>query len=94
MFTSATSKSINLVAALALLAGQAAFLTSTAPEAKAELLAASTLPAAFAKGDRLVVAPKGTACSSQGWPYYEQGCQLDRSKPADAAPKIRIIALR
>ena len=93
MFTSATSKSINLVAALALLAGQTAFLTSTAPEAKAAPVAASA-PQALAKGDRLVVAPKGTACSSQGWPYYEQGCQLDRSKPADAAPKIRIIALR
>ena len=92
MFTSATSKSINLVAALALLAAQAAFLS--APEAKAQPLAGSALSQAFAKGDRLAVAPKGTACSSQGWPYYEQGCQFDRSKPADAAPKIRIIALR
>jgi hypothetical protein len=47
-----------------------------------------------AKGDRLPVLVKGTACSPLGWPHYEQSCQFDRRRSADQAPAVRVIALR
>jgi hypothetical protein len=62
MFKSVTGKSITAIAAAGLVASLATFLTSGVPETKAE-------------GDHLPALAKGAACSSHGWPYYEQTCQ-------------------
>jgi hypothetical protein len=46
------------------------------------------------KSDRLQVLLKGAACSSRGWPNYEQGCQFDMRRLVDDARTVRVIALR
>jgi hypothetical protein len=46
-----------------------------------------------AKGDRLVML-KGAACSTLGWPNYEDICRFDARQPADERRTIRVIALR
>jgi hypothetical protein len=79
MFKSVTGKSITAIAAIAaagLVASLATFSTSGVPKTKAA-------------GDHLPALAKGAACSSHGWPYYEQTCQS-----GNAARAVRIIPLR
>jgi hypothetical protein len=45
------------------------------------------------KGDRLPMRPTGAACSSYGWPHYEQSCQFDLSRSADAVRTVRVLDL-
>jgi hypothetical protein len=45
------------------------------------------------KGDRLPMRSTGSACSSFGWPNYEQSCQFDLSRSSDAARTVRVLDL-
>ena len=90
MLTSAMAKSVTVVAVAGLMAGLAALSMSAIPEAKAK----SQLAAAHAKGDRLPMRVRGTACSARSWPYYDQNCQFDLRRPANAAGEVRLIGLR
>ena len=94
MFKSINAIAISAVATAGLIAGSVALSTSVVPEAKAEAQVMDTLNQPRAKSDRLPVLPRGAACSSRGWPYYEQSCQFDLRKPLDEARTIRFIALR
>jgi hypothetical protein len=94
MFQSITAIAITAVATAGLMAGLVALLTSVVPEAKAEAQVTDALHQPHAKSDRLPVPPKGAACSSRGWPYYEQSCQFDLRKPSGEARTVRFIALR
>ena len=78
-------KPVMEVAAAALVAGLVVFVTAGAPKANDA--------DASARADRLTVAVKGSACSLQGWPYFERSCQFDRRKPANEARSVRILAL-
>jgi len=89
MFTPAMAKSVTVVAAAGLMAGLAP-LSISVPEAKAK----SQVPIALAKGDRLPKRVSGTACSLRSWPYYEQNCQFDLRRPANAAGEVRLIGIR
>jgi hypothetical protein len=92
MLKSITTKSITAIAAAAMAASLAVFLTSAVPEAKAASHVSGAQP--LAKGDRLSALTRGAACSSRSWPYYDQNCRFDLRKPANDAPTVRIIALR
>jgi hypothetical protein len=94
MFKSIIAIAITTVATAGLMAGLMAFSTSVVPEAKAEAQVMDAFHQPYAKGNRLAVPPRGAACSSRGWPYYEQGCQFDLRKPADESRTVRVIALR
>jgi hypothetical protein len=89
-----TAKSVTAMAAAALLAGLGVLFASIVPEARAETQVESSIHASYAKGDRLPAVEMGAACSSLGWPYYEQACQFDLRRPAHEARAVRIIALR
>jgi hypothetical protein len=84
------TKTVAAMAAAALLAGSAVLFASIAPEARAE----TQVEGSLSKSDRLPVLEMGAACSSHGWPYYEQSCQFDLRRPAHEARTVRIIALR
>jgi hypothetical protein len=92
MVYSATTKTVSAVTAAAVIASLAVFLTSAVPEAKAEA-AAGALQPALAKSDRLPVLAKGAACSTRGWPHYEQNCQFDMRKSADDVRTVRVVGL-
>jgi len=94
MFKSIAALSITAIAAAAIVAGLVVFLTSVVPEARAESKINDAVHLSHAKGDRLTILVKGTACSSRGWPHYEQSCQFDTRRPANEARTVRIIALR
>jgi len=94
MAYSVTTKSITAVTAAAVIAGLAVFLTATVPEAKAEPQVTGAHPQPLAKGDRLPLVVKGAACSTRGWPHYEQSCQFDLRRPINEMPTARVIALR
>jgi hypothetical protein len=64
------------------------------PAVKAEPQASAVVALAHSKGDRLPTLTKGAACSSLGWPHYEQACQFDMRRPADEMRAVRVIALR
>jgi hypothetical protein len=70
----------------------AAVFASAAPPAEGEPQIDSAQR--LAKADRLPVHIEGAACSSHGWPYYDQGCRFDLRAPANEAPTVRVIALR
>ena len=89
MFTSAMARSVTVVAVAGLMASLAALTMSAIPEAKAK----SQLAVA-AKGDKLPMRVRGTACSLRSWPYYEQNCQFDLRRPANAAGEVRLIGIR
>jgi hypothetical protein len=89
MFTSAMAKSVTVVAVAGLMAGLAALSMSAIPEAKA-----TSQPAVAAKGDRLPMRVRGTACSMRSWPYYDQNCQFDLRRSANDAGEVRLIGLR
>jgi hypothetical protein len=86
-------KSIIRMAAAAVVAGLFVFATSATPKANVPD-ADRALPQFLVKGDRLSVVVRGTACSQRGWPNFEQNCQFDRRRPANAAQAVRVIALR
>jgi hypothetical protein len=94
MFKSAAANSITAVTGAAVVASLAIFFTSGMPEAKAEPQVDPGPQHQFAKGNRLPVLAKGAACSSHGWPYFEQSCQFDLRRPADQVRTVRVIALR
>jgi hypothetical protein len=84
------AKTVGAIAAATFLAGLAVLPAAIAPEARAE----TRVEGSFSKSDRLPVLEMGAACSSHGWPYYEQSCQFDLRRPAYQARTVRIIALR
>jgi hypothetical protein len=85
-----TAKTVAVMAAAALFAGLAVLFASIAPEARAE----TQVEGSLSKSDRLPALEMGAACSSHGWPYYEQSCQFDLRRPAHEVRTVRIIALR
>jgi hypothetical protein len=87
MFTSAMSNCVTVVAVAGLIAGLVALSMSAIPEAKAQ-------PAVAAKGDKLPMRVRGTACSVRSWPYYDQSCQFDLRRLANDAGEVRLIGLR
>jgi hypothetical protein len=93
MFRSIATYSIGAMTIAGIFAGLTLFLTSAAPEAKADFqvgLSQMSNP----KGDRLSTLSEGPPCSSQGWPYYERACQFDLRQPASAARSVRVVAFR
>lgn len=88
-----TAKSSTVVAAAALLAGLAAVCASIVPEARAAAEVEGAVQQSL-KGDRLPSFAAGAACSSQGWPHYEQSCQFDLRTPTHEARAVRVLALR
>ena len=92
--TSITTIAVSaLIVAGALLAGSVVFLTSIAPDANAETLAASALLPAPAKSELLPATMKGSACSSQSWPNYDRNCQFDLRQVAGDVVKVRVLDL-
>jgi hypothetical protein len=85
---------IGAVAAASLATGLAVFVTSVAPEAKAESAPPSSVHQPSAKGDRLPILSTGSACSVQAWPNYDRICQFDMRSITKDARSVRIIALR
>jgi hypothetical protein len=47
----------------------------------------------IAKPHRHPAAVRGTACSLQGWPAFEQKCQFDVRESSGEARAVRIISL-
>jgi hypothetical protein len=93
MFHSTTAQSIAAVATAAVTASLAVFLTSAVPEAKAEPIMSAVQQPPLAKSDRLPVVVKGAACSTRGWPHYEQNCQFDLRRSADDRGTVRVVGL-
>ena len=103
MFKAFSVRSIGPVAASGIVAGLTVFasfvagtilLSSVAPEAKADVQITSALHPPHSKGDRVPALAKGAACSTLGWPHYEQSCQYDLRRPTSEAGAVRVIALR
>jgi len=94
MFRFFTAPTVTAVAVAAFVAGLAVFLTSGAPEAKAESLVKPALHQASPKNGHLRAFVTEAACSSRGWPHYEQRCLFDLRRPANKARAARVIALR
>jgi hypothetical protein len=85
---------IRLFAAVAIilsLSGSAVFLFSQVSEAVAQPVSLSTVQQPYPKGDRIPFPAKGAACSSQGWPHYEQECLFDHR--SDGRKMVRVIAM-
>jgi hypothetical protein len=85
--------SVGAIAA-ATLVGGATVLLSGVPAVRAEPQIEPATYQALAKGDRLPVATKGTACSELGWPNFEAICQFDMRRPAGEFRAVRVIGLR
>jgi hypothetical protein len=94
MFKSLNVKSTSAIVAAAMVAGLVVFLTSGAQPANAAPQITGALHRPSVKGDRLPPRLWGAACSSRGWPHYEQNCQFDRRNSLDEAKTVRVIALR
>ena len=95
MSKSIIAKSVTVAALIAVLvAGATVVFTPAVPQAMADTVAADTLHKPTAKGDRLPSLASGAACSSRGWPYYEQICQFDLRRTADSARMVRVVAIR
>ena len=94
MCKSITANAIAAVTTAGLAATLTIFLMpGVVPEAKAYSQVTVMLPA-LAVVDRLPAIERGDACSSRGWPNYEQSCLFDLRTPAKEARPIRIIVLR
>ena len=94
MFKSITANAIAAVTTAALAATLTIFLTPGAvPEAKAHSQV-TVMPPAPAVADRLPAIAKGNACSSRGWPNYEQSCLFDLRTPAKEVRTVRVIVPR
>lgn len=97
MFKFVAAKSIAAIAAVGITACAAIFLSyfiSVVPAAKAEPQIKTALHQPHAQADRLPASPKGTQCSSLGWPHYEETCQFDLRRHANEARTVRVIGLR
>jgi hypothetical protein len=94
MFKSITANAITAVATAALAATLTIFLTpGVVPEAKAHAQVTGMLPPpAVATGIPAIA--RGSACSSRGWPNYEQSCLSDLRTPANEVRTVRVISLR
>ena len=93
MFKSITANAIAAVTIAALVATLTIFLTpGVVPEANAHPEMTVALPAP-ALVDRFPAIAKGNACSSRGWPNYEQGCLFDLRTPANDLRTVRVIVL-
>ena len=92
MLKSVGAKLVAVGGAAALVAGLTAILVATAPSAKAAPQTQDGIQS-HTKGDRLAMRPTGGACSSHGWPHYEQNCQFDLSRSADAVRTVRVLDL-
>jgi hypothetical protein len=90
MFTSNKCKLIAVVGAAAL-ASLIAVSVALAPPAKAAQTQDTVQ--SHTKGDRLPMRSTGSACSSIGWPHYEQSCQFDLSRSADSMRAVRVLDL-
>jgi hypothetical protein len=88
-----TTASIGLLLAAASIGGLTVFLSSVM-QVRAEATVEVATQPTHVKGDRLPVLVRGTACSSLGWPYFEQACQFDMRRSADEARTVRVIVLR
>lgn len=86
------SKPIIKMAAAAVIAGLVVFATSATPKANVPDIERAP-PQLVANIDHLGVSVRGTACSQRGWPNYEQNCQFDLRRPANAARSVRVIVL-
>jgi hypothetical protein len=84
--------SASIVLAVTLVGGFSAVSLSGVSEVKAEPVTRAGVSST--KGDRLPVLSKGTACSSLGWPHYEQSCQFDMRRQANDLRTVRVISLR
>ena len=78
----------------ATLVGGVSVLLSGVLEVSAEPQVKPAVYLVNAKSDRLPVLVKGAACSSRGWPNYEQSCQFDKRRSVDDTRVVRVIALR
>jgi hypothetical protein len=85
---------VTVAAAAALAASLAAFAPSSMPEAKPGVVRNSALLPPAGKSDRLPESLKGAACSSHGWPYYEQNCKFDIRRSNHDAQMVRVIVVR
>ena len=94
MFKFISVRSVSAAATAALVGSLAAFLTSAAPQAKAETQSGATaVERALVKGDRLPLLVTGRNCSSKSWPNYDRGCQFDLRRSADDVRTVRIVNL-
>src|SRR5215213_8377279 len=91
MFKSLKLNLIAVVGSVAL-ASLTGLLVTIAPAAKAAPQIQDAVQRHM-KGDRLPMRSTGAACSSYGWPHYEQSCQFDLSRSADAARTVRVLDL-
>jgi hypothetical protein len=88
MSKSIIAKSITAAAVIGgLVAGLAVLFVPAVQQAMAETVVdqpavVDNLHQAAVKGDRLPALASGAACSSRGWPHYEQTCQFDLRGPA------------
>ena len=85
--------SVGVITAAAAIVGLAVFFVSGATEVKADP-AIKLAAYHHAKADRLPLLAMGAACSSLGWPHYEQKCQFDRRRHYDDARPVRIVGRR
>src|SRR3954464_5246986 len=90
MFTPIKCRLITVMGAAAL-ASLIAVSVALAPPAKAA--PTEDTVQSDTKGDRLPARSIGSACSSLGWPHYEQSCQFDLSRSADAIRTVRVLDL-
>ncbi len=86
-------KTVIMVTVAAAIAGLFVFATAATPKANAPDNTSPPSQAA-AKGDRLTLPAKGSACSLQGWPDFERKCQFDLRRVDNEAQTVRVIALR
>jgi hypothetical protein len=77
------------VAAAALVAGMAVFLSHSAPQAKPHAIATQ-----FAEAGRLPLLANKVLCSLTGWPNYEPACLFNLRASSGNSRTVRIIALR
>ena len=94
MFKSITANAITAVTTAALAAAVTIFLTpGVVPEAKAHAPVTVMLPASV-MAEGLPAIATGNACSSRGWPNYEQSCLFDLRTPTKEIRTVRVIVPR
>jgi hypothetical protein len=92
MLKSLRAKLIAVGGTAAFFAALTAVLVAAAPAAKAAPQTQDGIQSHM-KSDRLAMRSTGAACSSHGWPHYEQSCQFDLSRSADVARTVRVLDL-
>jgi hypothetical protein len=92
MFRVFTAQWMTVVAAAALVASFAAFLTPIAASAVVQS-GADAAQEVQVKGDRLPLRVTGSACSAQSWPSFDQKCQFDLRRSVDDVREVRVVSL-